>query len=613
MVTVVTEEARIRANTSFAIDAEINSTALIIARDTASAYSAYSGLNDHGIPYHVLVVPQSGVALPSLNDSATSALTAAQWTSLFEYQVAFGVRMVRLDVYPSDQSGTKALGDCCNNGNDQIVYISNDTTFLSAGLKVGPTAGISSIGLWHYPALVTNTSIATEFARFATGTGFDTVTTAGVINNINGRQQMVFFLPFATDWNIASTFLQHAWINWATRGLFDDMFLETDLYDPAEQYHIEVADLEEHVTFMESINSKLNSGSEWFIEVGHNGNGNIEAVADSGSGSGKCAPGPIEYLDQIDTPLEFTRPIGSGTSLWPDTATAYGNYSWTTTENLNAFAHVTHNFTHEDQDNATYSDLIPPAITGLHNGDALQAWNDAGLKYAVGDNTRPVLLNSINEHWPLITTVKDNGYSGIQVTPRWATRIYYNCNTPDCTVKEWINTSAGAGTIDDLLILERDTSVRHLLTLHYDGFMFHQANLKFTNSPNYTINGITEQLSLFQAWISTVTQEFVRLVDWPIFCLKHDDLALSFNQRMARDLCQPSLTWDLDTTSNTITGVTMTTRDMTCSQPVPVTFPGTVTNTHGFIIEQVGSDPLTIWVVMSGQPVSFQLSTPIDV
>jgi hypothetical protein len=29
----------------------INGTALVIARDTESAYSAYSGLNDHGIPY----------------------------------------------------------------------------------------------------------------------------------------------------------------------------------------------------------------------------------------------------------------------------------------------------------------------------------------------------------------------------------------------------------------------------------------------------------------------------------------------------------------------------------------------------------------------------------
>lgn len=118
---------------------------------------------------------------------------------------------------------------------------------------------------------------------------------------------------------------------------------------------------------------------------------------------------------------------------------------------------MSHTFTHEDENNATYFDvfreiswnqawltqvgiasgsrfsplgIIPPAITGLHNGDALQAWHDRGITNVVGDNTRPVLLNTANEHWPLITTVAANGYAGMQVTPRWATNIYYNVSKP---------------------------------------------------------------------------------------------------------------------------------------------------------------------------------------
>jgi hypothetical protein len=39
--------------------------------------------------------------------------------------------------------------------------------------------------------------------------------------------------------------------------------------------------------------------------------------------------------------------------------------------------------------------LIPPAITGLHNGDAIKAWHDAGIQNVVGDNTRPSLMNSV--------------------------------------------------------------------------------------------------------------------------------------------------------------------------------------------------------------------------
>lgn len=41
--------------------------------------------------------------------------------------------------------------------------------------------------------------------------------------------------------------------------------------------------------------------------------------------------------------------------------------------------------------------IIPPAITGLHNGDALQAWKENGIIYVVGDNTRPVLMNTVSE------------------------------------------------------------------------------------------------------------------------------------------------------------------------------------------------------------------------
>ena len=78
--------------------------------------------------------------------------------------------------------------------------------------------------------------------------------------------------------------------------------------------------------------------------------------------------------------------------------------------------------THENENNATYSDiykeitwnqewlkqvgidkatgfspngLVPPMITGLHNGDALRAWRDNGIKYAVGDNTRSAIVNQV--------------------------------------------------------------------------------------------------------------------------------------------------------------------------------------------------------------------------
>lgn len=105
----------------------VANTVLVFARDSASANVATLGLQGYGIPYQTVLVPQTGAALPVLNSSSTqgnyggilvlsevsyqystgflSALNASQWQTLYDYQTAFGVRMVRLDVYPTPDMG----------------------------------------------------------------------------------------------------------------------------------------------------------------------------------------------------------------------------------------------------------------------------------------------------------------------------------------------------------------------------------------------------------------------------------------------------------------------------------------------------------------------------
>jgi hypothetical protein len=407
-------------------------------------------------------------------------------------------------------------GGCCDTGVEQLISFSNTTAFAQSGLKTG--AGVTTEGLYHYPASITNTTTTTEIAQFAANADFATISTAGVINNFSGRQQMVFFISWATDWSPTSALLQHAWITWITRGLYtgyrrvnlntqvDDMFLESDIYSPANTtFRIRPGDLTAHASWTSTINGKMNTGSSYFMEIGHNGNGNIEASDDINDPA--CGPGPIEYPDQIDTPLEFQKPLGSGTNLWPNTPTTY---PWSTAcvnldslktyfasvSNRDKFAHISHTFTHEDVDNATYSDaykeisfnqawlkqvnisagnkftangLIPPAITGLHNGDAISAWVALGLVHAVGDNTRPVLRNQQNDMWPYLTNMSSNGYTNFTVLPRWATRIYYNCDLPNCTVAEWVATSAGTNSYSTLLATEQSDTMRHLFGLYHDG------------------------------------------------------------------------------------------------------------------------------------------------
>jgi hypothetical protein len=656
--------------------ATVSSTILVLARDfTAAQNSGFSGLQGYGIPYEVVTIPQEGGTLPVLNSTVKngnyggivvvsdvgydysgsyySALTRRQWQTLWEYQEAFGVRMVRLDVFPTTDFGCSSLG---GNAKDEPVTITNTTGFPTAGLKTN--ANVSIANIWHTPCKITNSSIAWEVARFGN------VGSAAVINQIGSRQQMAWFMPFALDWSGTSNYLQHVWIHWLTRGLYlgfrriyfstqvDDMFLETPLYTPKGQsYRCNSDDLYIHVDWQTTLNAKLPKGSEYFIEIGHNGNGDIEAATDTTSGARSCNPTTgIEYPDQIDGNPEYMKPAGSGTDIWPATPTSYtwslecaeGDdlENWFAEEdNLNAFAHLSHTFTHADLTNATYADsakeisfnqawlkqtgisnaqrfspkgIIPPAITGLHNADALRAWLDNGIVNVVGDNTRPPLLNTQNRFWPLNTTVARNGFAGVNVVPRWATLIYYNCDLPACTLQEWVDTSAGKGTFNDLLTNARDTAMRNLLGLHWDPYMFHQANMRVNDVPTTTVAGKKGQYSLLMTWVETVATELVRLTTWPVKTLKHDDIAQAFLNRQTRDQCRPSLTWTTTADGKGIDTINVyTAGGNKCGTTIPITVPTTPSTTTGATKEQLGADPLTLWITMSGASRSYKFSKAI--
>lgn len=459
--------------------------------------------------------------------------------------------------------------------------------------------------------------------------------------------------------------MQHAHIHWLTRGLFigkrkihlstqiDDVQLSTGLYSPAgTEFKCRTGDLDAHVAWQRDINTRLPAGSNFWLEMGHNGNGDIIASVEKTGSETMCKPNyAVDYPSPPDTPLEYVKPPGTGKDLW---SAEFEKYGWTKKcaeldpfaawflkkDNLNAFAHLSHTFTHLELNNATYHDatreihfnqawmkqmgidtaarfspkgLIPPAITGLHNADAIKAWMDNGLAYVVGDNTRAPLKNPNNKFHPLITTVKDNGHAGLVIIPRFATTIYYNCDKAACTVKEWVETSGGKGNFNDLLNDARTTNTRYLFGLQADPYMFHQANMRQTDVETITVGSKTGKMSLVMAWVETVTQEMSRLTSWPITSLKHDDVAQYFLNRMTLDGCAPKATYSYSANGNQITSVTVTTNGNNCAVPVPVTIPaGTATTSGGTSTsEKVSSEPPIVWVKMAGKPVSVVLGSAV--
>ena len=209
----------------------------------------------------------------------------------------------------------------------------------------------------------------------------------------------------------------------------------------------------------------LNPGSVYFLELGFNGNGNMDYVSGLSSPEAENCPRSADINDPIGPPVnnEWSKPLGTGVSQWPDNAV----YNWPlncilldplaqwfqNAANRDVFAWISHTFTHEDLENATFHDadiqvsfnyqhaqllgltessrwsnktFIPPSISGMHNGDALRAVYGNGIIGGVGDSTRPALVNQQNPNWPVITTESANGFAGYAIIPRAASRIYYN-------------------------------------------------------------------------------------------------------------------------------------------------------------------------------------------
>lgn len=340
------------------------------------------------------------------------------------------------------------------------------------------------------------------------------------------------------------------------------------MYNSTEIFRLRSGDLYNHVEWTYDINRRIaasNNGSTFFTEFGFNANGNLiyDYAASLNMTQYTCQQPVVTDWDE-PTQLEFIKPLGTGVDKWPENP----EFIWSSgcifldpltqffsnTTNRDAFGLVSHTFTHLELNNATYHDalreiefnlmyaeimnftnaerfsgsgLIPPAITGLHNGDAIRAWSDNGLWNAIGDNTRPELRNPDNYHYPLMTTMADNGHSGYQITPRFATRIYYNCDKVPCDIQQWIDTENGVqgGTFETLLQIEREDQGNQLVGLYHDPYMFHQPNLRNMDTDPVMVNGKMQKLSLIQAWTETLLDEMMRLVTWPLITLKHDHVS----------------------------------------------------------------------------------------
>jgi hypothetical protein len=132
----------------------VNSTLLILSREPNATLSGTAVLQGYGIPYQVVDLSLPAAGFPQLNSTADAgnfggivavssrvsssgddwnkALSAQQWKELYRYQEAFGVRLVRLNTWPSEEFGVQSVGGVVTA--DQPVAITNANDFTSANI-----------------------------------------------------------------------------------------------------------------------------------------------------------------------------------------------------------------------------------------------------------------------------------------------------------------------------------------------------------------------------------------------------------------------------------------------------------------------------------------------
>jgi hypothetical protein len=134
----------------------VKSTLLVLARDSNSTLSGTSVLQGYGIPYQIVDLSLPAAGYPQLNstpdtgnfggivttsaseytgsDDWNTVLSEKQWKELYAYQEAFGVRMVRLNAWPSAEFGVQAVGGIVVE--DLPVAVSDVKQFSTANIVV---------------------------------------------------------------------------------------------------------------------------------------------------------------------------------------------------------------------------------------------------------------------------------------------------------------------------------------------------------------------------------------------------------------------------------------------------------------------------------------------
>ncbi|KAJ3278777.1 hypothetical protein HDU76_009743, partial [Blyttiomyces sp. JEL0837] len=147
-----------------------------------------------------------------------SSLNDTSMQPIYTYLSTYNLRLIKINDVPDPSLGVGSAtsGSGFDNGQNIVFDGVNGGDFANMA-NLQQSLALSSAGLYHYPATITNSTLATSILLFYTTTAIPNQTVAAAlitnINNGNQFQQLSFYMPFP-DWSVTSQMLSRVWFAW---------------------------------------------------------------------------------------------------------------------------------------------------------------------------------------------------------------------------------------------------------------------------------------------------------------------------------------------------------------------------------------------------------------
>jgi hypothetical protein len=502
-----------------------------------------------------------------------SAMTAAQWSMLRQYQSVYGVRSATMYTRPAlTIDVNNAALDLTYGLTSAVEVIATNAnpvtaTFTPAGQQAFGylnTANPISIkdGVYTYPS--TPASAATvALLQTPAAKAIASVYTAPA-----GWQN----LALAADNNPELThtlLLGYGVVNWVTRGIFlgerkiylsaqpDDVFIPDDLWDPvskttplnnaAFRHRNNATDYNSLVAWQTALQANSQTAA-FSLELPFNGVGyntvdagylNQGETVDTLSPAVRDNPNAFRWINHT---WDHTSLDPGGAALNVTTMKQKFQLNHDLATGLSGTPPVMFS---QYNKNA----FVQPDISGLENPVFWQAAQEFGFRYILMDTSKTY------DFRPAISPIAPNtgfyssrdtfvpGNPRILIIPRYPTNLYYNVSTPAEWVSEYNHFFGAAGvvppppgqtswfggdsTYEQILDRESEVLLRYMLKYNANSWMFHAANLR-----DYDGTGPNKK-SLLSDLLDAVTAKYRAMYSLPVRSPSQSGIGQIMAARMA--------------------------------------------------------------------------------